>query len=104
MHLLSISKGAGFLAKAGLLHKREVATLKSYQRELQQLDPTATILPFESFADNGQVITAAGVSAGIDCALHLVCYLRGKEAALKAAENMEYTGWKASSSFFQRFS
>ncbi len=40
--------------------------------------------------DNGTVITTAGVSAGIDGALHVVERLLGREAATKAAAYMEY--------------
>jgi transcriptional regulator GlxA family with amidase domain len=49
------------------------------------VDPTAR------FHDNGKVITAAGISAGIDCALHVVARLLGPAAAATTAKYMEYT-------------
>ena len=45
------------------------------------------------FVDNGQVITTAGISAGIDGALHLVTRLKGEEAAKDVAAYMEYDKW-----------
>lgn len=41
----------------------------------------------------GKVITTAGISAGIDGALHLVSRLRGEETAKEVAEYMEYDKW-----------
>ena len=43
--------------------------------------------------DNGNIITTAGVSAGIDGALYLVSRLNGMEAALQTARYMEYDKW-----------
>jgi transcriptional regulator GlxA family with amidase domain len=40
--------------------------------------------------DNGKILTAAGVSAGIDGALHLVSKMLGEKVARKTAEYMEY--------------
>ncbi len=40
--------------------------------------------------DNGKVVTAAGVSAGIDGALHVVARLCGMDAAQGTAKYMEY--------------
>lgn len=45
------------------------------------------------FVDNGKVITTAGISAGIDGALHLVAKLRGDETARRVAAYMEYGKW-----------
>lgn len=92
-HLLSVCTGAGLLASAGLLNDRKATTFSSYKRRLQELAPTATILPNARVADNGQVITTAGVSAGIDGALHLLARLKGVQTAQKTADYMEYNGW-----------
>jgi transcriptional regulator GlxA family with amidase domain len=40
--------------------------------------------------DNGAVVTAAGISAGIDVSLHLVARLAGREVARRTADYMEY--------------
>jgi transcriptional regulator GlxA family with amidase domain len=44
--------------------------------------------------DNGQIITTAGVSAGIDGALHVVAKLKGQAVATQTARYMEYDKWK----------
>jgi transcriptional regulator GlxA family with amidase domain len=45
------------------------------------------------FVDNGKVITTAGISAGIDGALHLVEKVRGRDVAEQIAKYMEYDKW-----------
>lgn len=95
-HLLSVCTGAGLLASAGLLHGRKATTFSTYKKRLQELAPTATILQDARVADNGQVITTAGVSAGIDGALHLLARLKGIQTAQSTADYMEYSGWQAS--------
>lgn len=94
-HILSICTGAALLAKAGLLHGRKVTTFHSFFEELQQFDPSAILLPQARLTDNGQIITTAGISAGIDGALHLVARLKGEQVAGQTAAYMEYTGWPA---------
>jgi transcriptional regulator GlxA family with amidase domain len=42
------------------------------------------------WVDDGNVVTAAGISAGIDMALHLVERLEGRDLALETARYMEY--------------
>lgn len=95
-HILSICTGAGLLAKAGLLNWRKATTFHDYKEKLQELAPTATILSDARFADNGQVITTAGISAGIDGALHLIARIKGREVALQTAKYMEYAAWQPS--------
>jgi transcriptional regulator GlxA family with amidase domain len=48
------------------------------------------VVETERFVDNGRILTAAGISAGIDCSLHLVERLLGATAAAKTARYMEY--------------
>jgi transcriptional regulator GlxA family with amidase domain len=49
------------------------------------------------WVDTGRVVTAAGISAGIDMSLHLVARLEGEELAIKTAREMEYC-WQPSRS------
>jgi len=49
------------------------------------------------FVHNGTIITAAGISAGIDGSLHLVSRLLGSDAAADVARYMEYDNWKPNS-------
>ncbi|MEM6322016.1 MAG: hypothetical protein AAF960_30430 [Bacteroidota bacterium] len=45
------------------------------------------------FIDNGRVVTTAGISAGIDGALHLVAKIKGNLHAEYVAKTMEYDKW-----------
>ena len=53
--------------------------------ELRGLDPTVQVRPADRWVDDGDLITSAGVSAGIDMALHLVARLAGPERAEHAS-------------------
>ena len=86
----SICTGALVLAAAGLLRDRPATTYHSAFDELLALDATVTPRPDQRWVDEGQVITAAGVSAGIDMALHLVGRLVGPERAMQVQEGIEY--------------
>ncbi|HET9983208.1 MAG TPA: hypothetical protein VFQ38_06465, partial [Longimicrobiales bacterium] len=44
--------------------------------------------------DNGRIVVSAGISAGIDAALHVVAKLHGRDRALETARYMEYD-WSA---------
>ena len=52
------------------------------------------MLPNVRFVDNGNVISTAGISAGIDGALHLVSKINGQEVAKQIAEIIEYDKWE----------
>jgi transcriptional regulator GlxA family with amidase domain len=92
--MLSVCTGAGLLAKAGLLDGKQATTFHSYIEPLQRATPKAEILRNTRFVDNGQIITTAGVSAGIDGALHVVAKLKGQATAIQTARYMEYDKWK----------
>jgi len=92
--MLSVCTGAGLLAKAGLLDGKQATTFHSYIEPLQRATPKAKILRNTRFVDNGQIITTAGVSAGIDGALHVVAKLKGQAIATQTARYMEYDKWK----------
>ncbi|MCF0055256.1 DJ-1/PfpI family protein [Dyadobacter sp. CY356] len=92
--MLSVCTGAGLLAKAGLLDGKQATTFHSYIEPLQKATPKALILRDTRFVDNGQIVTTAGVSAGIDGALHVIAKLKGQGAAAKTARYMEYDKWK----------
>lgn len=88
--VLSVCTGAFLLAKAGLLDGREATTHWSAIAALRQEAPKTTVRERCRFVDNGKVITAAGVSAGIDASLHVVDKLLGRDVAEKTAHYMEY--------------
>ncbi|MBO9674851.1 MAG: DJ-1/PfpI family protein [Sphingobacteriaceae bacterium] len=86
----SVCTGAFILGKAGLLDQLTVTTFHKSITNLQKAVPKAKVLPNVRYVDNGRVITTAGISAGIDGALHLVAKLRGKEVAEAVAKQIEY--------------
>ncbi|HWR42896.1 DJ-1/PfpI family protein [Sporomusa sp.] len=93
---LSVCSGAILIAKAGLLAGLPAVTHHMCYESLLAIEPTITLNKSDRFVDNGSVITAAGVSAGIDAALHIVYKVSGKEAFFKACEFMEYgDAWKS---------
>lgn len=92
--LMSVCTGAFVLAKAGLLDGREATTWYGAIDRLKEAAPRTRIHSDTRFVDNGNIITTAGVSAGIDGALHLVSRLCGIESARAVAKYMEYDRWK----------
>ena len=87
---LSVCTGSLVLAAAGLLAGRPATTHWSALDLLAELEPTAEVRPDDRFCDSGDVITAAGVSAGIDAALHLVARLAGVERAREVRRYIQY--------------
>lgn len=89
----SVCTGAFFLGKAGLLDGRKATTFHSSIQYLREIAPKAEILENIKFVDSGKVVTAAGVSSGINGALYLVERLLGKKKARDVANYMEYENW-----------
>ena len=92
-HLLSVCTGALLLAQAGLLKGLNATTHAGAFDELAAISSDITILKEERWVDNGKIITAGGVSAGIDMALYVVHKLLGDEALAAAITEMEYS-WR----------
>ncbi len=88
--VLSVCNGAMVLAHAGLLDGLEATTHHGSLAALRQHAPRTTVHDDRRFVDNGKVVTAAGVSAGIDMSLHVVAKLLGAGAASSTARYMEY--------------
>jgi transcriptional regulator GlxA family with amidase domain len=92
-YYFSVCTGAFILGKAGLLNNLTVTTFHESIENLKKAVPSANVLSNVRFVDNGKVITTAGISAGIDGALHLVSKIRGEAAAKEVARYMEYDKW-----------
>jgi transcriptional regulator GlxA family with amidase domain len=92
-YFLSICTGAFIIGKAGLLDGLSATTFHSQITSLRQLLPNTKVLSNVRFVDNGNVITTAGISAGIDGALHLVEKIKGREFAKDVAATIEYDKW-----------
>ena len=88
--IASVCTGALVLAKAGLLDGLRATTHHECFDLLRDLAPQTEIVENDRFVDNGRILTAAGISAGIDCSLHVVARLLGTEAAARTAQYMEY--------------
>jgi transcriptional regulator GlxA family with amidase domain len=89
--VLSVCTGAFILARAGLLKDLAATTYHTVFDTLAELEPTVTLHRDRRFVDNGHVVTSAGISAGIDMALHIIAKLHGVEQARFTAELMEYS-------------
>jgi transcriptional regulator GlxA family with amidase domain len=87
--MTSVCTGALVYAAAGLLDGRPVTTYWSELALLESLGKCIELRPEERF-DSGEVITAAGVSAGIDMALHLVARLHSRERAVAVRRGIQY--------------
>ncbi len=88
--LTSVCTGALVLAAAGLLQDRRATTYWSALDELREAGPVGEVTGEERFVDTGTVVTAAGVSAGIDMALHLVARLASPERARAVRKAIQY--------------
>jgi len=88
--VMSVCNGALFLADVDLLAGLDVTTHHSAFESLALREPRATVFRNRRYIDSGQVLTTAGISAGIDGALHLVRRLRGEDTAWQVARYMEY--------------
>ena len=92
--VLSVCSGARFLGALGLLEGLEATTHHTVLDDLARLAPGARIRPEARFTDNGKILTAGGVSAGIDLALHVIGALRGPETLRHTRAYMEYGDWR----------
>jgi len=88
--MTSVCTGSLVYAAAGLLRGRPATTHWASLDRLAQLDPTIDVRSDERFVDDGDLITSAGVSAGIDMALHLVVRLAGAEPARQVKRGIQY--------------
>jgi transcriptional regulator GlxA family with amidase domain len=89
----SVCTGAFLLAGAGLLDGRRATTHWGSIGWLREHHPTVDVRDGERVVDEGRIVTSAGVSAGIDMALHLVARLHGEATAAATARQMEYDAY-----------
>ena len=84
----SVCTGAFLLAEAGLLAGRRVTTHWEYCATLAERYPDVDVDPEPIFIFDGDVVTSAGVTAGIDLALALLEEDLGREVALGVARQL----------------
>ncbi|MEZ6100922.1 MAG: GNAT family N-acetyltransferase [Pirellulaceae bacterium] len=92
--ITSVCSGALLLARCGLLDGLRATTHHRRLEQLQNLSPTSPICSGPRFIDNGKVITAAGIAAGIDMTLHVLARLIAPQLASDVAARMEYP-WRS---------
>ncbi|NJP38588.1 DJ-1/PfpI family protein [Alkalicoccus luteus] len=88
--VMSVCTGAFILAEAELLNGREAVTHWMDRDDLQRAFPEVSVLKDTRFVDEGPVLTAAGISAGIDASLYTVGRFAGEDAKHRTAKRMEY--------------
>lgn len=90
----SVCTGAFLLAEAGLLTNQRVTTHWEDIADLRQRFPTLDVQENIRWVEDGNRLTSAGISAGIDMSLHLVEKIHSRELAQKTARQMDYA-WQA---------
>lgn len=88
--VMSVCNGAFVLAKAGLLKNQPATTFHYFLDDLAVAEPTCTPVYDQRFVDNGKIVTTAGLSSGIDGALHLVERYGSRFDAEQLALGLEY--------------
>jgi transcriptional regulator GlxA family with amidase domain len=88
--MTSVCTGSLVYAAAGLLHDRPATTHWGALDRLASIDPTIDVRREDRYVDDGDIVTAAGISAGIDMALHLVDRLGGEEQARRVRSMLQY--------------
>lgn len=97
-HVVSVCNGAYILAATGLLDGLTATTFYGLIDGLAAMAPNVKVVKDQRFVDNGKIITTAGLSSGIDGALHVVSRMLGKTRAQMVALNMEYD-WNPDSDY-----
>jgi transcriptional regulator GlxA family with amidase domain len=88
--MTSVCTGSLVYADSGLLDGKPATTHWGSLDALARLGNGVEVRPEDRFVDAGEVITAAGVSAGIDMALHLVVRLHSAERAREVRRYIQY--------------
>jgi transcriptional regulator GlxA family with amidase domain len=88
--MAAVSTGSLVLAAAGLLLNRRATTHWASINDLSEIDPTVVPDVAARFVDDGDLLTSAGVSAGIDMALHLVARFAGIPRAQMVRREIQY--------------
>jgi transcriptional regulator GlxA family with amidase domain len=86
--LITICSGTLLAARAGLVDQRHCTTHHELLGVLRELAPRALVVDNRVFLVDGPVASSAGITAGIDLALHLVADECGEALAASVAEDM----------------
>jgi transcriptional regulator GlxA family with amidase domain len=92
--VMAICTGAFVLAAAGMLDGRRVTTHWQEAPLLQQLRPGVRVDADVLFVDDGDLLTSAGVAAGVDLCLHVIRHDHGSEVANEVARSCVVPPWR----------
>jgi putative intracellular protease/amidase len=95
---MSVCNGAFILASAGLLEGLAATTTSANIAKLKAEYPGIRLVDDQRFVDNGRIVTTAGLTAGIDGALHVLSKMLGQGLAQRVALAEEYD-WRPGSGF-----
>jgi len=88
--LTAVCTGSMLLGKAGLLSGRRATTHWRSLGWMRESFADVTVVDDEHVVEDGDVVTSAGISAGIDMALRVVTRLYGEKIGRETARHMEY--------------
>lgn len=86
--ICSVCTGAFFLAKTGLLNGRKCTTHWKRAAELQKRFPFIQVVENILFTEDNGILTSAGVTAGVDLALHILARLKGDHFSFSVAREL----------------
>ncbi|MCV7419717.1 helix-turn-helix domain-containing protein [Mycobacterium yunnanensis] len=92
--MVSICTGAFVLAAAGLLDGRRATTHWKFAGDLRRLHPRVVVDENVLFVDDGDVLTSAGLAAGIDLCLHVIRSDHGVQIANAVARHCVVPPWR----------
>src|SRR5262245_29677255 len=92
--LVSLCTGAFILAPAGLLGGRRAATHWKFADDMRRLHPRVLVDENVLFLDDGDVLTSAGLAAGIDLCLHIIRSDHGTQVANAVARYCVVPPWR----------
>ncbi len=90
---MTVCSGARLAGRLGLLNGLPCTTHHEVMEHLGQLAPETVICRDKRYVDNGKIMTAGGISAGIDLSLHVVEKQYGSNISDKTRIYMEYGDW-----------
>ncbi|EXJ24113.1 ThiJ/PfpI family protein [Alkalibacterium sp. AK22] len=88
--MTSVCTGSFILGEAGLLKGKQATTHWTALDRLEESFPATEVIREVKFVDQGHLVTSAGISAGIEMALHIVADQLGVDTAANTARHMEY--------------
>lgn len=92
--IMSICTGAFVLAAAGLLDGRPATTHWAYANRFRRMHPRVLLDPDVLFVDDGDILTSAGVAAGLDLCLHVIRTDHGSGVANRSARRCVVPPWR----------